>query len=81
MPSRRLAEEPSPQRTARPLRQIVVYLCITYGLAVAGSRAQRVSVVPHHRRADPILTPRAASTVIETEQAGRLAPSQARRTV
>jgi uncharacterized protein len=35
MPLRRSAEEPPPPRTDRPLRQIVVYLCITYGLALA----------------------------------------------
>src|SRR5215207_5710510 len=35
MPQRRTNEEPSPPRTERPLRQIVVYLCITYGLALA----------------------------------------------
>jgi CAAX protease family protein len=35
MPLRRPAEEPAPPRTDRPLRQIVVYLCITYGLALA----------------------------------------------
>ena len=37
MPQRRTADEPAPPRTYRPLRQIVVYLCITYGptLAVA----------------------------------------------
>jgi CAAX protease family protein len=35
MPLRRPAEEPPPPRTDRPLRQIVVSLCITYGLALA----------------------------------------------
>jgi hypothetical protein len=35
MPLRRPHEEPAPPRTDRPLRQIVVYLCITYGLALA----------------------------------------------
>jgi CAAX protease family protein len=35
MQQRRTAEEPSPPRTYRPLRQIVVFLCITYGLALA----------------------------------------------
>ena len=29
------AEQPAPPRTYRPLRQIVVYLCITYGLTLA----------------------------------------------
>src|SRR5215207_9408176 len=35
MQQRRTAEEPAPPRTYRPLRQIVVYLCITYGLTLA----------------------------------------------
>jgi membrane protease YdiL (CAAX protease family) len=35
MRQRRTAEEPAPPRTYRPLRQIVVYLCITYGLTLA----------------------------------------------
>jgi hypothetical protein len=35
MQQRRTAEEPAPPRTYRPLRQIVLYLCITYGLTLA----------------------------------------------
>jgi membrane protease YdiL (CAAX protease family) len=35
MQQRRTAEEPAPPRTYRPLRQIVMYLCITYGLTLA----------------------------------------------
>jgi len=35
MRQRRTADEPSPPSTYRPLRQIVVFLCITYGLALA----------------------------------------------
>ena len=35
MQQRRTAEEPAPPRTYRPLRQIVVFLCITYGLTLA----------------------------------------------
>ena len=35
MQQRRTAAEPAPPRTYRPLRQIVVYLCITYGLTLA----------------------------------------------
>jgi hypothetical protein len=35
MQQRRTAEAPAPPRTYRPLRQIVVYLCITYGLTLA----------------------------------------------
>jgi uncharacterized protein len=35
MQQRRTTEEPAPPRTYRPLRQIVVYLCITYGLTLA----------------------------------------------
>src|SRR5215216_7884112 len=35
MQQRRTTEEPAPPRTHRPLRQIVVYLCITYGLTLA----------------------------------------------
>ena len=32
MQQRRTAEEPAPPRTYRPLRQVVVYLCITYAV-------------------------------------------------
>jgi uncharacterized protein len=39
MQQRRTAEEPAPPRTYRPLRQIVVFLCITYGLTLAISIA------------------------------------------
>jgi CAAX protease family protein len=35
MQQRRTAEEPAQPRTYRPLRQIVVFLCITYGLTLA----------------------------------------------
>ena len=35
MPRRRTVEEPPPPRTDRPLRQVVLYLTITYGLALA----------------------------------------------
>ncbi len=35
MPERRAAEEPAPPRTDRPLRQIVVYLAITYAITLA----------------------------------------------
>ena len=35
MQQRRTAAEPAPPRTYRPLRQIVVFLCITYGLTLA----------------------------------------------
>jgi uncharacterized protein len=35
MQQRPTVEEPAPPRTYRPLRQIVVYLCITYGLTLA----------------------------------------------
>ena len=35
MQQRRTAEEPAPPRTYRPLRHIVVFLCITYGLTLA----------------------------------------------
>jgi hypothetical protein len=35
MRQRRTAEEPAPPRTYRPLRQIVAYLCVTYGLTLA----------------------------------------------
>ena len=34
MPERRAAEEPAPPRTDRPLRQIVVYLVITYAITI-----------------------------------------------
>src|SRR5215211_3614841 len=39
MQQRRTAEEPAPPRTYRPLRQIVVFLCITYGLTLAAALA------------------------------------------
>jgi hypothetical protein len=35
MQQRRTAKLPAPPRTYRPLRQIVVYLCIMYGLTLA----------------------------------------------
>ena len=35
MRQRPAAEQPTPPRTYRPLRQIVVFLCITYGLTLA----------------------------------------------
>jgi uncharacterized protein len=35
MPERRASEEPAPPRTDRPLRQVVVYLGITYAIALA----------------------------------------------
>jgi len=52
MQQRRTAEESAPPRTHRPLGQIVVYLCITYGLTLAitlapplaGIRPSRVRV-------------------------------------
>jgi membrane protease YdiL (CAAX protease family) len=34
MPERRASEEPAPPRTDRPLRQVVVYLAITYAIAL-----------------------------------------------
>ena len=34
MPERRAAEESAPPRTDRPLRQVVVYLGITYAIAL-----------------------------------------------
>ena len=47
MQQRRTAEEPAPPRTYRPLRQIVVYLCITYGLTLAIALA-----LPHAGKGD-----------------------------
>jgi hypothetical protein len=35
MSERRASEEPAPPRTDRPLRQVVVYLGITYAIALA----------------------------------------------
>jgi uncharacterized protein len=35
MPERRASEDPAPPRTDRPLRQVVVYLGITYAIALA----------------------------------------------
>jgi uncharacterized protein len=35
MQQRRTTAEPAPSRTYRPLRQIVMFLCITYGLTLA----------------------------------------------
>jgi uncharacterized protein len=47
MQQRRTAKEPAPPRTYRPLRQIVVYLCITYGLALAiGLTLPRAGIAP-----------------------------------
>jgi CAAX protease family protein len=50
MPQRRTVEEPPPQRTDRPLRQIVVYLCITYGLALA------IALALPHADITPLIT-------------------------
>jgi membrane protease YdiL (CAAX protease family) len=49
MQQRRRAEEPAPARTYRPLRQIVVYLCITYGLTLA------VALVLPHAGITPLI--------------------------
>jgi uncharacterized protein len=47
MQQRQIAEEPAPPRTYRPRRQIVVYLCITYGLALAiGLTLPRAGIAP-----------------------------------
>jgi uncharacterized protein len=47
MQQRQTAEEPAPPRTYRPRRQIVVYLCITYGLALAiGLTLPRAGIAP-----------------------------------
>ena len=35
MQQRRSFDEPAPPRTYRPLRQVVVYLCITYAITLA----------------------------------------------
>jgi uncharacterized protein len=47
MQQRQIAEDPAPPRTYRPRRQIVVYLCITYGLALAiGLTLPRAGIAP-----------------------------------
>jgi hypothetical protein len=35
MPLKRRSEESAPPRTHRPVRQVVVFLCITYAIALA----------------------------------------------
>ncbi len=44
MPERRAAGEPAPPRTDRPLRQVVVYLAITYAIALG--IAPLISICP-----------------------------------
>ena len=47
MPERRAAEEPAPPRTDRPLRQVVVYLGVTYAIALAIALAlPRAGIAP-----------------------------------
>lgn len=56
MRQRRTAEEPSPPRTYRPLRQILVFLCITYGLALAIALAlPRAGIAPLISIAVPVI--------------------------
>jgi membrane protease YdiL (CAAX protease family) len=56
MQQRRTTEEPAPSRTYRPRRQIVVFLCITYGLALAIALAlPRAGIAPLISIAVPVI--------------------------
>ena len=56
MAQRQTVEEPAPARTDRPLRQIVVYLCFTYGLALAIALAlPRAGIAPLITIALPVI--------------------------
>ena len=56
MPERRVAEEPAPPRTDRPLRQVVVYLGITYAIALAIALAlPRAGIAPLISIAVPVI--------------------------
>ena len=56
MPNRRAAQEPAPPSTDRPLRQVVVYLGITYALALAIALAlPRAGIAPLISIAVPVI--------------------------
>jgi uncharacterized protein len=56
MAQRQTVEESAPARTERPLRQIVVYLCFTYGLALAIALAlPRAGIAPLISIAVPVV--------------------------
>jgi hypothetical protein len=56
MRQRRTAEEPPPPRTDRPLRQVVLYLTITYGLALAIALAlPRADIAPRISIVVPVI--------------------------
>ena len=56
MAQRQTVEESAPARTDRPLRQIVVYLCFTYGLALAIALAlPRAGIAPLISIAVPVV--------------------------
>ena len=56
MPQRQAAEEPAPPRTDRPLRQVVVYLGITYAIALAIALAlPRAGIAPLISIAVPVI--------------------------
>ena len=56
MRQRRTVEEPPPPRTDRPLRQVVLYLTITYGLALAIALAlPRAGIAPLISIAVPVI--------------------------
>ena len=64
MPERRAAEEPAPPRTERPLRQVIVYLAITYAIALGIALAlPRAGIAPLISIAAPVIAV-ALTTVI-----------------
>jgi uncharacterized protein len=70
MQQRRTADEPAPLRTYRPLRQIVVYLCITYGLTLAVAVAlPNAGITPLIAIAFPVIA--MALTVVFTVPRGQ----------
>ena len=52
MPTQQMTQESAPPRTDRPLRQVLVFLCVTYAIAVAIALAlPHAGVTPgQHRR-------------------------------
>ena len=74
MPQRPTVEEPSPARTYRPQRQIVVYLCFTYGLALA------IALALPHAGIAPLITIAVPVTAVALTVA-LVVPRGQRRTV
>ena len=74
MPQRPTVEEQSPARTYRPRRQIVVFLCFTYGLALA------IALALPHAGIAPLITIAVPVTAVALTVA-LVVPRGQRRTV